>query len=208
MEGNKIRRQERDIDKKLNIKTLGIREWRDKGKYHRCEPTPYRALEILFDNYKLSNNDSFVDFGFGRGRVLFYVHDRFNINVTGVEAEILNYDEALSNLETYEKNHPKAFDEITLEYGLAENYEIKKEDNVFYFFNPFDITILEIIYNNIINSILKHPRDVDLLVYYSIPNYIKFLNNSKHFKLVNKLNIPDRREVYQQVLIYRYKHQE
>lgn len=207
MEGSKINNQERQIDKKLNIRTSGIREWKNNDKYNRCEPTPYRALESLFNSYELKKEDSFVDFGFGRGRVLFYVHNKFNVKVTGIEAESINFDEALSNLQSYSKYKENAFDDISLEYGLAENYKIKKEDNVFYFFNPFDISVFKIIYNNIVKSIKKHPRDVDLLIYYSIPEYLNFLKNSDYFKLFNKFNIPDKKDIYQQVMIYKYKHE-
>lgn len=206
MEGNKIRTQERKIDRKLNIRTIGIRKWKNNNIYNRCEPTPYRALESLFNIYQLNESDSFVDFGFGKGRVLFYVHYKFNVKVTGIEAEDLSFDEALANLQSYSVIKPNAYDDITLEYGLAEDYKIKKTDNVFYFFNPFDISIFKIIYKNIVKSIKKYPRDVDLIVYYSIPKYIKFLSKSKHFKLFNKFDIPDKRDIYQQVIIYRHQY--
>lgn len=204
MEGTKIRNEERIIDNNLNIKTIGIREWKDNDKYNRCEPTPYRALDRLFNSYQLKENDCFVDFGFGRGRVLFYVHNRFNVKVTGIEAEATNFDEALINLKTYSHNKPNAYDDINLEYGLAEHYEIKKEDNVFFFFNPFDISVFKIVYKNIIKSIKKHPRDVDLLIYYSIKEYDNFLKKSKHFKLFNKFDIPNKTDIYQQVMIYKH----
>lgn len=208
MEGSKIRKQEREIDRELNIRTSGIREWKNNDKYNRCEPTPYRALKTLFSNYQLKNGDSFVDFGFGRGRVLFYVHHKFNVRVTGIEAKAANFDEAMDNLKSYSVYKPNAYDKIKLKYGLAENYQIKKEDNVFYFFNPFDISVFKTIYENIVGSIKKHPRDVKLLVYYSIPEYIQFLNKSEHFKLYNKLSIPNKKDINQRIKIYKYKRQD
>ena len=57
--------------------------------HNRYEATPYRALEQLFLQYKLKNNARVVDFGCGRGRGLFYIHNRFQVPVTGVEQMIL-----------------------------------------------------------------------------------------------------------------------
>ena len=40
--------EERKIDKKLGIRTVGIREWNDNNvQYNRYEPTPYKALAKL-----------------------------------------------------------------------------------------------------------------------------------------------------------------
>ena len=43
----------------------------------------------MFQRVIIKRNDKFVDFGCGLGRVAFYVHNRFDIDVTGIEG---NYD--------------------------------------------------------------------------------------------------------------------
>ena len=95
---------ERKFDQSLNVRTEGLREWRDAAlPYNRYEATPYRALEQLFTKYKLSATDQVVDFGCGRGRVLFYIHRHFQIPVTGVEVNELTLNEALRNKQSYRR---------------------------------------------------------------------------------------------------------
>ena len=57
-----------------------------------------RLLLILhWTNYLkdtgLDKSDSVVDFGCGRGRVAFYIHNRFHVPVTGIEANDKTYEE-------------------------------------------------------------------------------------------------------------------
>jgi|LSQX01.3.fsa_nt_gb SAM-dependent methyltransferase len=128
---------ERKLDKSFSIKTVGIREWGDgEVHYNRYEATPYAALDKLFERYRLDKSDSVVDFGCGRGRVAFYIHNRFHVPVTGIEANDITYEEALKNIETYKlrAKHIKA--PIRFKFGLAEHYEIKPEENRF-FLIPF-----------------------------------------------------------------------
>ncbi|BAM48403.1 hypothetical protein AXY_22710 [Amphibacillus xylanus NBRC 15112] len=73
----------------LQIKTGILREWRkETDKYNRYEATPYQALESLIQHYKLKPTDRVVDFGSGRGRVSFFLHNHFNVPITGVEMTI------------------------------------------------------------------------------------------------------------------------
>ena len=83
-------------EKKLNIRTAGIREWKDPNTpYNRCESTPYEALEKLFETFQLKKGDEVVDFGVGRGRVSFYTHHKFQVPVTGIEVHDTTFDELL-----------------------------------------------------------------------------------------------------------------
>lgn len=124
------------FDKRLAVRTVGIKEWDDPvSHYNRCEPTPYRALEHLFRHYSLEASDQFVDFGSGRGRVAFYVHNRFNIPVTGVEAQENILNEAVNNISRYRRNARDVKAPIHFEHGFAEHYEIKPQDTKFFFFN-------------------------------------------------------------------------
>lgn len=195
---------DRNFDKLLGIKTVGIREWRGKTNYNRYEATPYKALEALFQVYKLNKNDRVVDFGSGRGRVAFYIHNRFHVPVTGIEANPTTYDEALDNKMRYrhKAKHIKA--PIRFEYGLAEDYEIKPEENVFYFFNPFTVEIFKKVFNNILQSLEKHPRLADVVLYYPMPKYKEFLKNQKSFRILNKIRVPGADDIREKFIIYRF----
>src|SRR5690625_2949582 len=121
---------EKQFDEKLGIRTVGIREWKDKRvPYNRYEATPYAALEKLFQQYKLEEDDQVVDFGCGRGRVSFYIHHRFQISVTGIENNDKTFEEALENKKSYRRRANHITAPIQFDFGLAEHYEVEATDN-------------------------------------------------------------------------------
>lgn len=195
---------EREYDRKLNIKTVGIREPSHRTPHHnRYEATPYRALEKLFQTYKLNKTDQVVDFGCGRGRVLFYIHHRFHVPVTGIEANDKTFEEALHNKARYRQNATHICAPIQFEYGLAEDYKIQCKDNRFYFFNPFSIRIFKKVVNNIVHSVEKCARPVELIFYYPLPEFKQFLKSDTPFKVLNKVHVPGIHGRYGKFIIYR-----
>lgn len=113
---------ERMQDKSLYIKTVGIREWGNKSaKFNRYEATPYEALDKLFITYKIDKGDRLVDFGCGRGRVIFYIHNRFHIPVTGIEVNDVTFSEALENKKWYRYNNKDIRAPIKLESCLPKS---------------------------------------------------------------------------------------
>lgn len=202
MEGRKVRNEEKTIDTKLNVKTSGLRDFTNKHFYNRTESTPYRSLVSLFNELKLNEDDCFVDFGCGKGRVLFYLNSLYNCKIKGIEANPLTFDEAVENLETYSSNLKKYNNNISLIFQTAETYKVEKEDNVFYFFNPFSIVIFRKVIENIKRSLKKHPRKIKIIVFYTIEEYREFLNNETSFKVVSRVKTPNQSDRYQQFLIY------
>jgi hypothetical protein len=73
---------------------------------------------------------------------------------------------------------------------LAEEYDIDKQDNHFYFFNPFSVQIFMKIINNILLSFEKEPRQIELILYYASQDYIFFLENQTAFELKNEVILP------------------
>lgn len=197
---------ERKIDQTLGIKTTGIREWKkDTDLYNRYEATPYAALDKLFQKYKLTKYDQVVDFGSGRGRVSFYIHHQFNIPVTGIEMNDKTYDEALYNKAVYRQKTKHLQAPIRFEYGLAEHYTIDSKDNCFYFFNPFSIDIFQEVVKNITQSVENVKRPVDIILYYPLPEFKKYLKKKTRFKLINKIKAPRVHGKYGKFLIFRLK---
>lgn len=196
-------------DKKFAIRTTGIKEWQgDIVHYNRCEPTPYKALDRLFQHYKLEKTDKLVDFGSGRGRVAFYIHHRFQIPVVGIEAQDDIIDEALANKKRYRMGARDIEAPIYFEYGLAENYEIKAEDNKFYFFNPFSADIFREVLDNIMISLEENKREADIILYYPMPKYKKIMKNNPHFEIYNKVIVPNAKDKREKFIIYRYINEE
>ncbi len=195
---------ERRHDKLLGIRTVGLREWPNNLDHNRYEATPYRALEQLFLQYKLKNNARVVDFGCGRGRVLFYIHNRFQVPVTGVEANDITFNEALNNKQTYRYKASNIKAPIHFEFGLAQNYGIKAEDNCFYFFNPFSERIFKKVIINILHSLRKNNRPIDIILYYPTPSFKQILKEYSVFRLINKIRLPKMQDHREKFLIYQY----
>mgnify|MGYP001794340582 CR=1 FL=1 len=134
--------RERDHERLLRIKTTFLGEWLDQpDDYYHYEATPYSTLNALFHEYELKETDGFVDFGCGKGRVIFYVHNRFQVSAIGVEMNGQMYQEALENQASYMQKNKQVSGTIRFERCLAEEYEIESTDNRFSFFNPFSVQI-------------------------------------------------------------------
>lgn len=195
---------ERKRDRTLNIRTTGIREWSvEEVHYNRCESTPYKALDRLFERYSFNKGDELVDFGSGRGRVAFSIHNRFRIPVDGVEANDKTFDELLVNQRNYLATAKHINAPLYFEFGTAENFDIKPSHNKFYFFNPFSIKIFRIVVRKILASFKEHPREIDLILYYPILQYRQFLQKDTPFELVNDIKVPGDMEVIEKFMIYR-----
>lgn len=194
----------RQYDRKLGIKTVGLREWDAEGRYNRYEATPYHALERLFQSYRFRQGDRVVDFGCGRGRVAFSIHNRFHVPVVGIEAHDKTYEEALLNKHSYRYRAKHIPAPIKLKYGLAEQYKVHPSDNRFYFFNPFSHVVFKKVMKNIMRSVHEAPRIIEVILYYPLPEYKKILRNLG-FQMINKVRIPGAKDVHEKFVIYRYK---
>ena len=193
-----------NFEEKLNIRTQALREWKEDVPYNRNEPTPYEALEELFKIYTMAEDAQFVDVGAGSGRVAFYVNDRFDINVRGLELNELTLDEALLNQTRYNMRDVDLSSNIVFEFGYAETYEIKEKDNVFFFFNPFKVKIFKKVIKNIVDNANDLNKEVDILIYYGIKGYLKHLSKIQGMELVNRSKIEGIADPKAEVFVYRY----
>ena len=165
--------KEKYYDKLLNINTMGNQNWNKVSTHnHPYEPTLYVALEELFKNYTLSEDDHIVDFGCGMGRLNFFINHMFNSYVTGVEINEIYFNEALMNKISYKNKKSK--DKINFVCNLAQQYEISPNDNKFYFFNPFSIQIFSKVIDNILQSYENNMRDMDIIMYYPSNEYLDY----------------------------------
>jgi SAM-dependent methyltransferase len=183
---------EQYYEKLFNIKTSGEQKiFNESLHYNRYEPTSYSALEILSEQYKFTVGDSIVDFGCGKGRLNFYINHFFDSTVTGVEMNTFFYKEAIDNKRDYLKKYKKKKDKINFLNCFAEEYTINPSDNKFYFFNPFSIQIFIKVIGNILTSVEKYKRTVDVILYYSSEDYIYFLESTTPFILLNEIKLPN-----------------
>lgn len=194
----------RKHDRELGIRTVGLREWSGHNHYNRYEATPYEALERLFEVYRFRKGDRVVDFGCGRGRVTFSIHNRFHVPVVGIEAHDKTYEEALDNKGSYRfKTKRDIAAPIELKFGLAEHYEVQRADNRFYFFNPFSHRVFQKVMGNIMKSVAEKPRQVDVILYYPLPEFEDIVHDHGLI-MINKVDVPGATDVHEKFLIYRY----
>lgn len=198
--------KEQYYEKLLNIKTCGEQKiFNESLHYNRYEPTSYYVLDILFKEYKINKDDHLIDFGCGKGRLNFYVNYFYDIECTGIEMNNFFYEEAISNRKSYIKKHKKDKNKINLLNCFAEEYKIKPLDNKFYFFNPFSIQIFIKVLGNILDSVEKHERIIDIILYYPSDDYIYYIENNTAFVLIEEIPIHNKYEKNnsQRLLIYR-----
>lgn len=182
---------EKDYDRLLRIKTEGIREWHNQSShYNRYEATPYLALDELFRNYGLEKTDGVVDFGCGKGRLVFYLHYHFQVSVTGIEMSAQLYQEALENQASYRERSGQLGGSIRFDRCLAQDYVVEWTDNRFYFFNPFSIQIFRKVIDTILRSVEQQKRTVDVVLYYPTVDYVEFIEAETPFKLLKEVRIP------------------
>lgn len=196
------------MDKELNIRTTGLIEWPHgvNMDYLRTESSSYADLDRFVDEYVGLENSRLVDFGSGKGRVLFYLNREMGIPTTGIEVNRVAFSHLRQNYVDYTTKYPEKIQDITLLEVKAEDYLIKPDDNVFYFFNPFMINIFEKVIHNIEDSIYAHPRTVDVILYYPSISFGYFLDHQTSFnkiqKIKNKKYLFNNRECFE---IYRYQ---
>lgn len=177
-------------EKLLNITTTGEKLWDETiSHYHPYQATSYIALDLLFKKYNMSSDDYVVDFGCGKGRLIFYLNSFFKCNVVGIEMDGNYYKDCLMNKEYYLEKHKRNCNQIDFKCLVAQDYKIKEQENKFYFFNPFSINIFRRVVNNILDSYDLFPRTIDLILYYPSDDYIYFLENSTGFILVEDIKL-------------------
>ncbi|WP_075619033.1 SAM-dependent methyltransferase [Paenisporosarcina indica] len=181
---------EKEYDQFLRIRTVGTLELLSQSVHNnRYEATPYQALDALFNDYELTKMDHVVDYGCGKGRLSFYLHHHFRASVTGIEMSVRLHQDANNNLNSYLKTAKQSSDTIEFENCLAQDYEVRSTDSIFYFFNPFSIQIFMKVVENILRSVDLHLRAVDLILYYPTTEYIQFLETRTTFEFLKEVKV-------------------
>lgn len=197
---------EHSYDRMLGIKpTSGLQLLSNSVHQNRYEATPYEALEALCAEYPFEKKDEVVDYGCGKGRVPFFLHNRYKLSVTGVEVNPHLYQEVLENQAGYLGKVKKEEGSIQFERTLAEEYEVTSGQNKFYFFNPFSTQIFIKVVNNILKSVEREHRIVDIILYYPTTEYLHFLHDRTAFELYDDIKVAGlfEKDEHERFLIFR-----
>ncbi|AMB98677.1 hypothetical protein AWM75_01110 [Aerococcus urinaehominis] len=195
----------RHWDKRLGIDTRGYidlpKKHQDLGT--RTESTDYLVLEEIFTSYQPGANSHLVDFGCGKGRVLFYIHYKFGIPATGIEINPITLDALAGNLVGYQR---KMGGQLAIDYfaGDGREYQIKSQQNLFYFFNPFSLPVFQRVLFNIQTSYWQSPRPIDMLVYYPLEEIQDWLNQQDWLMIKDIINLKTGSDPEDYVVIYQF----
>ena len=155
-------------------------EWDSEGEaaeFNRYEVTPYEALAVACEQLKIKETDCVVDFGCGKGRVLFFFNNFFQCRVKGVEYDRELYDLCDDNKCYYGVRFHGRDEKIELYHTDAVDYAVDRKDNVFYFFNPCSPEKFRKVLESVLVSVDETPRVVTILLYYASEDYLKIIRD-------------------------------
>ena len=140
----------------------------DKEHAHGYKPARLTHFRHIINRINLPGECVFVDFGSGKGRLLIAAIRLGFTKVVGVELS-----HALCTIA--HENIRRALPASTQQQAIrvvqcnAVDYVIQPNEDVFYFYNPFDGVVLRQVLANIAQSLQSHPRPAWLI--YNNPRY-------------------------------------
>ena len=145
------------------------------------EVTSYFFLERLFQTLPFSKEDHLVDFGCGKGRVLFMAAHYSCPHVTGYENNKARFEILTNNIRQYQGKHGEGtiFDVHNVD---AQGAVIDDRANRFFFFEPFHLDIFDQVVKNIQDSLKRRQREVMLFLYLPHNSTLEYFDHIEGFK--------------------------
>jgi SAM-dependent methyltransferase len=181
-------------EKKYGIRTSKLKDLaklcvKGNNKKHAeiYQGTNYFLLEnVLSYLQNIGANNSIVDYGCGKGRVLAVAAFYGFHKITGIEFSEELCNEAKKNIAPLQLQFPKKVFNII--HVNAVDFKIEDEVNVFFFFNPFNEIVLSEVIDNILFSLKKNKRIIH--VAYINPRYKQLFMNAGFTEVyyVKKMN--------------------
>jgi SAM-dependent methyltransferase len=159
----------------------------NKSRGTRYEPARVLIVRRLFSRLSplLPERRVLVDFGCGKGRVLLVAAEQGFHGARGVEFSPELCAVARRNCEAHARTLGTACN-FRVSEGDAVDYPIGQDENVFFFFNPFDVTVLARVLDNVVASLLAHRRPVFVCFYN--PQYVEPMKDQPLFTTVMDLD--------------------
>lgn len=173
-------------DKLLKIKTTGRDDSHSDQYRYPYEPTSYLVLERLANSGLMRKNNTLIDYGTGKGRVCFYLSYQTRCKSIGIE-----YDERIFQGAMENKERAAASNRTTFVLCNAENYEVPKEVDRCYFFNPFSVEIFQSVLARIYESYYENPRELLLFFYYPSEEYVSKLMTEEQLMFYDEIDTSD-----------------
>ena len=126
-------------------------------------PSRVRAFRKLMEHLRLPIGGVFVDFGCGKGRILCAAAEYPFRRVVGVEFAPELCAICRSNLASFRtRMRPRA--ELSVVEADVVEYRFTGDEDVLFFFNPFQPRVMRTLMDRIHASLRSHPRRVLLIV--------------------------------------------
>ena len=180
-----------ELDRFLKIKTNGRDDSASTPTNYPYEATPYSVLQTLANSGYINKRDKIIDFGCGKGRVDFYLAYSVKTKMIGVEFDPRLYNSALKNSQTAISSARVSFVNCD-----ARDYAIDIDVTGAYFFNPFNLEVLECVINNLRRSKNENDREIKLFFYYPSKQYLEYLNNQSDITFIENILCMDQFEEY------------
>ena len=177
-------------EQKLKINTEGRDESCSDEHHQPYQPTYYAVLEHIASTGIINKNSVLVDYGCGKGRVLYFMFHSFGCRCIGIEREDKFINAAIRNMTSY-VDRRRVGDSISFIQTDAEKYEVPAEADTFFFFNPFSVILLRSILKKIYESYYESPRRILLMFYYPSTEYMDCLMNESRLTLVDEIDCGD-----------------
>lgn len=191
---------DREWDKRLHIRTIG-REDESNPNYAPYEPTPYSVLERLANSGHIRRKDRLLDYGCGKGRVALFMASSIGCRASGIDHAQKLVDIAVEN-----RRSARLGDRVTFACARAEQYALRDE-NVFFFFNPFSEKIFDGVLRRIEQSWSENPRPLTVICYYPSEAYLQCLESMPGLKPLDDIDCNDlfsSHSVRERIVVYRF----
>ena len=168
-----------DTHRKIGLGRLNISS--PTVKFGRgAQSTFVRHMRKVLDEIRPSASDVLVDFGCGKGRVLLIAAKYGFKRVVGIEFSKYLCSIARENIRRMQKKTSLCPIEVIC--NDASLYDVRPDETVFFFFNPFESVVMNKVIRKIEDSFDQHPRRISI-VYLAISSQRIGLESGR-FKLV------------------------
>jgi SAM-dependent methyltransferase len=159
------------------------------------------VLERLAESGHIRRKDRLLDYGCGKGRVPLFMASAIGCRAAGIDHAQKLVDIAVEN-----RRSARLGDRVTFACARAEQYEIRDE-NVFFFFNPFSEKIFDSVLRRLELSRLESPRPMKVICYFPSEAYIQCLDALPGLKPVDDIDCNDlfsSHSARERILVYRF----
>jgi SAM-dependent methyltransferase len=163
------------------------------GGFYAYAPVPIRSFRAAMIQFRVPTDQTFVDFGCGKGRAL-VLAARFGFgHVVGVELDGDLYRQGQQNLVSFaRRSGSRAQVQIVCKEAAA--YEVRPDQGVFFLYNPFPAEVLRAVLDNIQRSLGEHPRMARLI--YAYPAHAEVLDSNPFWRRTDSLVWPRFGEIH------------